>query len=100
VFAKALEEIKVAFVGPPSPAIRAMGDKIESKKLAKAARVNTIPGYVRASLASLSLNHWRDLAHALFSTHLSFLGEVNSDEEVLKIGTCSLALVWFLGSLY
>ena len=35
-----------------------MGDKIESKKLAKEAKVNTIPG---------------------------FLGEVESDEEVLKI---------------
>jgi propionyl-CoA carboxylase alpha chain len=45
VFAKALEENGVQFVGPPSSAIRAMGDKIESKKLAKAARVNTIPGY-------------------------------------------------------
>ena len=44
VFAKALEENGVQFVGPPSSAIRAMGDKIESKKLAKAARVNTIPG--------------------------------------------------------
>lgn len=35
-----------------------MGDKIESKKLAKEAKVNTIPG---------------------------FLGEVNTNEEVLKI---------------
>jgi acetyl/propionyl-CoA carboxylase alpha subunit len=49
VFAKALEENGVQFVGPPSSAIRAMGDKIESKKLAKAARVNTIPGYAVAS---------------------------------------------------
>lgn len=44
-FAAELEKAGVVFVGPPSAAIRAMGDKIESKKLAKAARVNTIPGY-------------------------------------------------------
>ncbi len=44
-FAKILEENKVVFVGPPSSAIAAMGDKIESKKLAKAANVSTIPGY-------------------------------------------------------
>jgi propionyl-CoA carboxylase alpha chain len=35
-----------------------MGDKIESKKLAREAKVNTVPG---------------------------FLGEVNSDAEVIKI---------------
>lgn len=34
------------FIGPPTHAIEAMGDKIESKKLAKAAKVNTIPGFL------------------------------------------------------
>jgi propionyl-CoA carboxylase alpha chain len=58
VFAKALEEEKVVFIGPPSSAIQAMGDKIESKKLAKKAKVNVIPGY---------------------------LGEVNTREELLRI---------------
>lgn len=33
------------FIGPNSKAIRAMGDKIESKKIALAAKVSTIPGY-------------------------------------------------------
>lgn len=45
-FAKACAEAGIAFVGPPANAIAAMGDKIESKKLAKAAGVNVVPGYV------------------------------------------------------
>ena len=58
-FVEELEKINVKFVGPPSPAIHAMGDKIESKKIAKEAKVNIIPG---------------------------FLGEVHNNEEVIKIG--------------
>jgi propionyl-CoA carboxylase alpha chain len=38
----------VAFVGPPVAAIEAMGDKIESKRLARAARVSTVPGTLDA----------------------------------------------------
>ena len=57
-FQKLLQENKVKFIGPPTHAIEAMGDKIESKKLARDANVCTVPG---------------------------FLGEVNSDAEVLKI---------------
>jgi propionyl-CoA carboxylase alpha chain len=45
-FAEALAKIGVAFIGPNNKAIAAMGDKIESKKLALAAKVNTVPGYV------------------------------------------------------
>ncbi|MEC8084776.1 MAG: acetyl-CoA carboxylase biotin carboxylase subunit, partial [Pseudomonadota bacterium] len=47
-FAEALAEAGVAFIGPGPAAIRAMGDKIESKKLADAAGVNTVPGYLGA----------------------------------------------------
>ena len=43
-FVEALEAEGIAFIGPPANAIAAMGDKIESKKLAKAAGVNTVPG--------------------------------------------------------
>ena len=57
-FQKLLFDNKVKFLGPPTRAIEAMGDKIESKKLARDAKVSTVPG---------------------------FLGEVNSDAEVLKI---------------
>jgi propionyl-CoA carboxylase alpha chain len=45
-FAEALAKAGVAFVGPNNRAIAAMGDKIESKKLALAAKVNTVPGYI------------------------------------------------------
>ncbi|XP_076019227.1 propionyl-CoA carboxylase alpha chain, mitochondrial [Genypterus blacodes] len=44
-FAKRLAAEGVTFIGPDTHAIHAMGDKIESKLLAKAANVNTIPGY-------------------------------------------------------
>ena len=59
-FAHACAEAGIAFVGPPPKAIAAMGDKIESKKLAKAAGVNVVPG---------------------------FLGEIADTEEAVKIAT-------------
>ena len=43
-FVEALEKENIAFISPPANAIAAMGDKIESKKLAKQAGVNTVPG--------------------------------------------------------
>lgn len=61
-FAKLLEDNGVVFIGPTSSAISAMGDKIESKKLAKKAGVNIIPGK---------------------------LADVDSVEEALKLGACS-----------
>lgn len=45
-FAKALEKEGVVFIGPPVGAIRAMGDKITSKKLAAEAGVSTVPGHM------------------------------------------------------
>ncbi|AYJ86823.1 acetyl/propionyl/methylcrotonyl-CoA carboxylase subunit alpha [Sphingomonas paeninsulae] len=45
-FAQALADNGIAFIGPPIGAIAAMGDKIESKKLAKAAGVSVVPGFV------------------------------------------------------
>ncbi|XP_077711198.1 propionyl-CoA carboxylase alpha chain, mitochondrial isoform X4 [Canis aureus] len=44
-FAKCLAAEDVVFIGPDTHAIHAMGDKIESKLLAKKAKVNTIPGF-------------------------------------------------------
>ena len=44
LFAEALEKKGVTFIGPKALAIKAMGDKIESKKLALAAGVSTVPG--------------------------------------------------------
>jgi propionyl-CoA carboxylase alpha chain len=45
-FAEQLAAENIAFIGPPVNAIAAMGDKIESKKLAKKAGVNVVPGFV------------------------------------------------------
>jgi propionyl-CoA carboxylase alpha chain len=47
-FQKALAKAKIAFIGPDALAIHAMGDKIESKKLAQKAGVSTVPGYLAA----------------------------------------------------
>ena len=44
-FAARCEQEGIAFIGPKSHSIAAMGDKIASKKLANQAKVNTIPGY-------------------------------------------------------
>jgi len=57
-FQRLLSNNGIKFIGPPTGAIEAMGDKIESKRLARAAKVNTVPG---------------------------FLGEVEGDEEIVKI---------------
>ena len=54
-FAAALAKAGIAFIGPNTKAIAAMGDKIESKKLAKAAGVSTVPGF---------MGEIRDEAHA------------------------------------
>ena len=45
-FARALDEARITFIGPPVNAIEAMGDKIESKKFANDAKVSTVPGYL------------------------------------------------------
>jgi propionyl-CoA carboxylase alpha chain len=57
-FAQALEKAGIVFIGPNAAAIAAMGDKIESKKLAAKANVATVPG---------------------------FLGEIGSEAEATKI---------------
>lgn len=44
-FARRVEEEGIKFIGPKHYSIAKMGDKIESKKLAKEAGVNVIPGY-------------------------------------------------------
>ena len=45
-FAAALAEAGVAFIGPPTSAVEAMGDKITSKRIAQEAGVNTVPGHM------------------------------------------------------
>jgi propionyl-CoA carboxylase alpha chain len=45
-FAETLAAAGIVFIGPPAAAIAAMGDKIESKKLAHQAKVSTVPGHL------------------------------------------------------
>ena len=45
-FPTELQKNGLVFIGPNSKAIAAMGDKIESKKAAAAAKVSTVPGYM------------------------------------------------------
>ena len=54
-FAEALRVAGITFIGPNPRAIAAMGDKIESKRFARAAGVSTVPG---------NLDVIRDPAHA------------------------------------
>ncbi|OAF70825.1 PCCase subunit alpha [Intoshia linei] len=44
-FCKELDHNNIKFIGPSHRAIKAMGDKIESKRIAKKANVNMIPGF-------------------------------------------------------
>lgn len=45
-FASALKKERVTLIGPSVKAIRNMGDKIEAKKIAIKAGINTVPGYI------------------------------------------------------
>ncbi len=54
-FQEALAKAKIIFIGPDAHAIQAMGDKIESKKLASKAKVSTVPGFMGVI---------KDVAHA------------------------------------
>ena len=47
-FCEQLEAAGIVFIGPKAAAIRAMGDKIASKRIAQSAGVNTIPGHADA----------------------------------------------------
>ncbi|HET6469686.1 MAG TPA: biotin carboxylase N-terminal domain-containing protein, partial [Geminicoccaceae bacterium] len=46
--ADALEMAGIAFIGPPANAIALLGDKIESKSIARRAGVSTVPGHPHA----------------------------------------------------
>lgn len=61
-FCRALDAAKVKFIGPPLQAIRKMGDKIESKLIAKAAKVNCIPGH---DGVVASVEEARQIAHRI-----------------------------------
>ncbi len=43
-FAEVCRSCKIEFIGPPVAAMRALGDKVEAKKIARKAKVPTVPG--------------------------------------------------------
>jgi propionyl-CoA carboxylase alpha chain len=45
-FAKALQKEKIVLIGPSAEHIRTMGDKIQAKKVAERAKINSVPGYL------------------------------------------------------
>jgi len=47
-FPEALAAAGVTFIGPPTAAVKAMGDKITSKQIAEKAGVNSVPGHLQA----------------------------------------------------
>ncbi|HKF71170.1 MAG TPA: biotin carboxylase N-terminal domain-containing protein, partial [Stellaceae bacterium] len=61
-FSAALERAGIVFIGPPPKAIAAMGDKIESKKLASKAGVSTVPGHMGVILDAEAA---RKIAHEI-----------------------------------
>src|SRR5204863_5021406 len=43
-FAEICRECKIEFIGPPVKAMQLLGDKVEAKKIARKAKVPTVPG--------------------------------------------------------
>ena len=55
VFAEAVLAAGLVWVGPPPAAIRAMGDKAQAKRLARAAGVPVLPGYDEADQSDTAI---------------------------------------------
>ena len=53
-FAEICRECKIEFIGPPVKAMAAVGDKVECKRLAKKAKVPTVPGSDASSTTFLA----------------------------------------------
>src|SRR5260370_978492 len=52
-FAAACEEAGIAFIGPPSSVIRAMGSKAEARKIAREANVPVVPAATESDFSKL-----------------------------------------------
>ncbi|OMH83025.1 Propionyl-CoA carboxylase alpha chain, mitochondrial [Zancudomyces culisetae] len=61
-FVKMLEANNVEFIGPNEKAMHAMGDKIQSKIIAKEAKVNVIPGF---NGVVKDVNHAKQIANEI-----------------------------------
>ncbi|HEX5939932.1 MAG TPA: acetyl-CoA carboxylase biotin carboxylase subunit [Dehalococcoidia bacterium] len=60
-FAKACEDAGLVFIGPPASAIAAMGDKLASRELVRAAKVPLVPGSPELSDAASAIAAINDL---------------------------------------
>src|SRR5439155_3697196 len=54
-FATAVERAGLIWVGPPPASMRALGDKVEARRLAEAAGVPVVPGYAGVALDDATL---------------------------------------------
>lgn len=55
-FVKKLDEVGVTFIGPPTSAMRSLGDKIESKRIAK--KAGNLPTDTQASTSYPASTAW------------------------------------------
>ena len=62
-FCEAVQNMGVVFLGPPVHAIEQLGDKLQSKKLAISANVDTIPGYDDGPVETI--DHALQLCHSV-----------------------------------
>ena len=70
LFSKLLSKKNIIFIGPPASAVKAMGDKISSKKIALKAKVNCIPGLNQEinSLDQFQMYQYQNLSHLVVLT--------------------------------
>ena len=59
-FAEACQDAGITFIGPNSKAIKQMGDKIESRKIAKQAGLEVVPGF-----EDVTINNVKELAEKI-----------------------------------
>ena len=62
-FCEAVQNMGAVFLGPPVHAIEQLGDKLQSKKLAISANVDTIPGYDDGPVETI--DHALQLCHSI-----------------------------------
>jgi acetyl-CoA carboxylase biotin carboxylase subunit/propionyl-CoA carboxylase alpha chain len=65
VFAKMVQDAGLVWIGPPPEVIKALGDKIQAKKLAQKANVPTIPGILNVKNPD-QIVKWMNAEHLKF----------------------------------
>ena len=72
----------VAFIGPNTHAIHVMGDKLESKRTAISANVNTIPGYDGIVKVYSKYNQTQYICTTVVSGHILLMK--SSEKHIFK----------------